>query len=271
MSTGVLSLPPTTPGIGLHTFGMSVPAAAVGYFTARAALALLLGACIGAERQWRQRGAGLRTNALVALGAALFELLAVFIQGEHGADPTRIAAYIVSGVGFLGGGVILRHGMNVSGINTAATIWCSAAVGTLSGAGFPLEAAIGALLIVTVHLVLRPVARRMSRFPTADEVETIYRFRAVCRAAEEAHIRALVVQALTNGAFHLRATRSNDLDVGGERVAVEAEISLLGRDDVALEAAVSRLTLEPAVSSASWSVVQDEDGPLTVPGHEGDE
>lgn len=202
---------------GLNSFGLSVPAAAVVYFAARAALALVLGACIGAERQWRQRGAGLRTNALVSLGAALFKLLAVFIEGEHGADPTRIAAYIVSGVGFLGGGVILRHGMNVTGINTAATIWCSAAVGTLSGAGYPLEAAIGALLIVIVHLALRPVARRIDRLPDADKVETIYRFRAVCRAKHEAHIRALVIQALTGGEFHLRAARSSDL------VAVEAE------------------------------------------------
>jgi putative Mg2+ transporter-C (MgtC) family protein len=244
---------------GLHGFGLSVSAAAVGYFTARAILALVLGACIGAERQWRQRGAGLRTNALVALGAALFELLGVLIQGEHGADPTRIAAYIVSGVGFLGGGVILRHGMNVTGINTAATIWCSAAVGTLSAAGYPVEAAIGALLVVAVHLTLRPVARHISRLPAAeDEVETVYRFRAVCRAEDEAHIRALVVQALTGGEFHLRAAHSSDLDMGSDRVAVEAEISRYGRDDVALEAAVSRLSLEPSVSSVDWSVVQEE-------------
>lgn len=83
---------------------------------------LILGLRDGLVREWRQRGAGLRINALVALGAALFEGLAVVIEGEHGADPTRIAAYIVSGIGFLGGGVILRHGMTVTGINTAATI-----------------------------------------------------------------------------------------------------------------------------------------------------
>ena len=256
---------------GLHSFGMSVPAATIGFFTARAALALLLGACIGAERQWRQRGAGLRTNALVALGAALFELLAVSIEGEHGADPTRIAAYIVSGVGFLGGGVILRQGMNVSGINTAATIWCSAAVGTLSGAGLPVEAAIGALLIVTVHLALRPVARHIACLPAADEAEAIYRFRAVCRAVDEAHIRVLVVQALTSGEFHLRAAHSSDLDIGSNLVAVEAEISRYGRDDVAMETAVSRLSLEPGVSSVSWSVSQDEDIPVNTPAQGPDE
>lgn len=252
----------------MNSFGLSVPTAATGYFAARAALALLLGALIGAERQWRQRGAGLRTNALVALGAALFEGLAVFIEGERGADPTRIAAYIVSGVGFLGGGVILRHGMNVTGINTAATIWCSAAVGTLSAAGYPVEAAIGALLIVTVHLALRPVARRIDRLPAADELETVYRFRAVCRADNEAHIRALVVQSLTTGGFHLRAAHSSDLDIGTGLVAVEAEISRCGRDDVALEAAVSRLSLEPGVTSVSWSVVQDNGIPTAATGQE---
>jgi putative Mg2+ transporter-C (MgtC) family protein len=161
--------------------------------------------------------------------------------------------------------VILRHGMNVTGINTAATIWCSAAVGTLSGAGYPLEAAIGALLIVIVHLALRPVARRIDRLPaTDDEVATVYRFRAVCRASDEAHIRALLVQALTSGEFHLRAVNSNDLDIGSDLVAVEAVISRYGRDDVALEAAVSRLSLEASVNSVSWSVVQDEDVPVIV-------
>lgn len=95
-------------------------------FSGRAAIALALGALIGAERQWHQRMAGLRTNALVALGAALFELYAVLLEGSNAVDPTRIAAYVVSGVGFLGAGVILRDGVNVRGINTAATVWCSA-------------------------------------------------------------------------------------------------------------------------------------------------
>ncbi|NHN55821.1 MgtC/SapB family protein [Calidifontibacter sp. DB0510] len=246
----------------LDTFSTPGVAGQIGYFAARAALALVLGACIGAERQWRQRGAGLRTNALVALGAALFELFAVLLAGEQGADPTRIAAYIVSGVGFLGGGVILRQGMNVTGINTAATIWCSAAVGTLSGAGYPLEATIGAALIMIVHLALRPVARHIDRLPITDDIETVYRFRAVCRAEHEAHIRALVVQALTHGEFHLRAVHSNDLDLGSDLVAVEAEISRQGRDDIALEAAVSRLSLEPSVNSVNWTVVHDEALPL---------
>jgi len=105
----------------MNGFLISMPTVSVGYFAARAAVALVLGAAVGLERQWRQRLAGLRTNALVALGAAVFELFAVLLAGQHGVDPTRIAAYGVSGIGFLGAGVTLREGITVRGINTAAT------------------------------------------------------------------------------------------------------------------------------------------------------
>jgi putative Mg2+ transporter-C (MgtC) family protein len=231
----------------------------LGVFAARALIALALGAAIGLERQWRQRMAGLRTNALVALGAALFELLSVMLlAGLHGIDPTRIAAYIVSGIGFLGAGVILRDGVNVRGINTAATIWCSAAVGVLAGAGYLPQAVIAAALVVLVHVGLRPAARRIDRLPAApdSEVQTLYRFRVVCRAEDEAHIRASVVQALSGGQFVLTALRSEDLDSGTGRVEVIAELQRLGRDDIALESAVSRLSLEPGVSAVTWSVIE---------------
>jgi putative Mg2+ transporter-C (MgtC) family protein len=232
-----------------------MPTIGVGDFAARAAVALALGAAVGMERQWRQRTAGLRTNALVALGAALFELFAVLLTGQHGVDPTRIAAYVVSGIGFLGAGVILRDGVSVRGINTAATIWCSAAVGVLAGAGYLPAAVIAAGLVLLAHLVLRPIARRVDRLPANShtEVETIYSFRAVCRAADEAHIRALVVHALTGDGFVLHSVRSEDLDHGSGLVEVTAELQRFGRDDVALEAAVSRLSLEPSVSSVTWN------------------
>jgi putative Mg2+ transporter-C (MgtC) family protein len=236
-------------------FVTSVPAASVGYLAARAAVALILGAAVGLERQWRQRTAGLRTNALVALGAALFELFAVLLTGQPGVDPTRIAAYVVSGIGFLGAGVILRDGVSVRGINTAATIWCSAAVGVLAGAGYIPAAAIAAALILLAHLALRPIARRVDRLPpdTGTEVETIYDFRAVCRIADEAHVRALIVQALVRDNFTLHSMRSQDLDTGSGLAEVTAELHRFGRDDIALEAAVSRLSLEPSVSSVSWN------------------
>ena len=102
----------------------------------RLLIALLLGICVGAERQWRQRAAGLRTNTLVCLGAAAFVDLGVTVAP----NTTQVIAYVVSGVGFLGAGAIMKEGVNVRGLNTAATLWCSAAVGACVGAGEVLMA-----------------------------------------------------------------------------------------------------------------------------------
>ena len=88
----------------------------------RLTVAFLLGSALGLERQWRQRMAGLRTNTLVSTGAALFVILSVLTPGDG--SPTRVPAQIVSGIGFLAGGVILKEGLTVKGLNTAATIWC---------------------------------------------------------------------------------------------------------------------------------------------------
>src|ERR1700760_2550668 len=94
--------------------------------------AFVLGVLIGAERQYRQRSAGLRTNALVSLGAAAF---VDFGLRTGGPGSRQVMAYIVSGIGFLGAGAIMKEGVNVRGLNTAATLWCSAAVGAAAGAG----------------------------------------------------------------------------------------------------------------------------------------
>src|ERR1700760_3005904 len=98
------------------------------------AAAFCLSAIIGFERQWRNRLAGLRTNTLVALGAAPFVVFAQLYPEES--SPTRVAAQVVSGIGFLGAGLIFREGLSVRGLNTAATLWCSAAIGVAAGVGF---------------------------------------------------------------------------------------------------------------------------------------
>jgi putative Mg2+ transporter-C (MgtC) family protein len=218
----------------------------------RLAAGLTVGALIGLERQWRQRGAGLRTNALVATGACLFVLLSVAMDDDT--SPTRIAAQVVSGVGFLGAGVILRDGVNVRGINTAATLWCSAAVGTLAGAGEYTLAFTGAAVVMIANLVLRPLAYRIDRRPVeTTELESRYRFRAVCRHEDEAHIRALVLQSLSG--YRLQSLYSEDLDQ--LRVGVNADLLIQGGPDDRLEHAVSRLSLEPGVSAVRWEILDD--------------
>src|ERR1700681_1354110 len=125
------------------------------------ATAFILGTLIGAERQYRQRSGGLRTNVLVALGAAAFVDIGMHLNGNAGA--TQIIAYVVSGVGFLGAGVIMKEGKNVWGLNTAATLWCSAAVGACAGADLGITAILLTGLVLAGNTLLRPLVNAINR------------------------------------------------------------------------------------------------------------
>lgn len=125
--------------------------------------AFVLGTLIGAERQYRQRTAGLRTNALVAIGAAAFTDLGQRLGGD--VESIRVIAYVVSGIGFLGAGVIMKEGMNVRGLNTAATLWCSAAVGAIAGSDMLAEAGLLAALVIVANTLLRPIVDAINRIP----------------------------------------------------------------------------------------------------------
>ncbi|AFU01934.1 putative MgtC-magnesium transport family protein [Nocardia brasiliensis ATCC 700358] len=213
-----------------------------------------LGAAIGFERQYRARMAGLRTNALVAAGATLFVLLSAHGFAGGTADPTRVAAQIVSGIGFLGAGVIIRDGLNVRGLNTAATLWCAAAVGALAGAGMYSTAAAGTVAVVVVNIALRAAGRAVDRQPEAGgEQPASYAFAAVTNDDNEAHVRALLVQALTRTDFQLVSISSANTGTPG-RVEVRAELFGDQRDDRQMESAVSRLSLEPSVTSVGWHI-----------------
>ncbi len=115
---------------------------------------LVLGAVIGFERELHRQPAGFRTHSLVALGAALFTIVSAYGFSGPLVDPTRIAAQIVSGIGFIGAGTILQHRGNIRGLTTAASLWSVAAIGTAAGAGLIVMAVIGTLLILVVLAVL---------------------------------------------------------------------------------------------------------------------
>jgi putative Mg2+ transporter-C (MgtC) family protein len=214
------------------------------------AVALGLSAVIGFERQWRNRLAGLRTNTLVALGAATFVIFAALMPGE--ASPTRVAAQVVSGIGFLGAGLIFREGLSVRGLNTAATLWCSAAIGVLAGGGYLLYATVATGFVVFVNLLLRPIVRFINRQPLmSTEVETGYLLSVTCRSQDEAQIRALLLQGLAGCGLALRRLDSNNLE-GAGLVAVSAFVSASHRIDAEVEKIVGRLSLEQTVSAARW-------------------
>lgn len=127
-------------------------------FTIRLSVALLAGLAIGFERQWHHKTAGLKTNMLVATGAAIFVLLSFIMKEEESTvDVTRIIAQVVTGVGFLGAGVIFREGANVHGLGSAATIWCSAAIGCVAATGLYMETLICTLMVIVVNSFLNPL------------------------------------------------------------------------------------------------------------------
>jgi putative Mg2+ transporter-C (MgtC) family protein len=226
-------------------------------FAVNLAAAFALGSLIGAERQWRQRMAGLRTNALVATGAAMFVMLAMPTPD----NTMRVAAQVVSGIGFLGAGVIMREGLTVRGLNTAATLWCSAAVGTLSGSGQVHLAAVGTFGVLLANFGLRPLARLIDRQPTEPDsaaTDMLYLLRVVCRSEGESHARALLLQMTQTLPITLQSLHSEDLNSTG-KVEVRANFHSHGRQDAMLENVVGRMSLEPEISAVSWQVVTNEE------------
>ena len=129
----------------------------------RLCLSAFLGGILGIEREWRNKSAGLRTNILIAMGSTLFTMLSVDLSRSSGGDGTRIAAQIVTGIGFLGAGAIMRTGLDVQGLTTAATIWVNAAVGVAVGGGEYRVAIIAVAVALVVLVLLGPVERLIDR------------------------------------------------------------------------------------------------------------
>ena len=138
---------------------------------ARLAVALLLGGVIGVEREFNHQPAGFRTHSLVALGASIFTVVSAHAFREFDGDPTRIAAQIVTGIGFIGAGTILRHGGSVRGLTTAASLWSVAGVGMASGAGLYAVAVGGAVLVLVVLAVFDRLERTVKGMMGFSEPE----------------------------------------------------------------------------------------------------
>jgi putative Mg2+ transporter-C (MgtC) family protein len=213
--------------------------------------AMLMGVVLGLERQYRGHPAGLRTNALVCVGAAMFVSLTRLL--DDASAPTRMASYIVSGIGFLGGGVIIREGLNVRGMNTAATLWCCAAVGTLAGSGFALYALVGTLIILVVHIGLRPLAQWIDeKRKIAPGVECLYRLRVVCGERDQAVIRTILMRHVNSKPkMVIQGIATQDTDQP-DRVAIAVDVYATERNDRMMEELVERLNIEPGVTAVSW-------------------
>jgi putative Mg2+ transporter-C (MgtC) family protein len=221
-------------------------------FSGRVFAAMMLGACIGLERQRHSHPAGLRTNTLVSVGSALFVVIPYLTGGDS--SPTRVAGQVVSGIGFLGAGVILREGLNVRGLNTAATLWCSAAIGVLAGTGLVIEAAIGTAVIVFVNIVLRPLALMIRQPSTVMDQEVGYCLKVTCQRRKESRIRYLFLHYITKDASLILQGVTSAQAEQPDKLHVTALMLSLSKNDRLMEDLVARIGLEEGVSSASWEV-----------------
>lgn len=213
--------------------------------------AFVLGTLIGAERQYRQRTAGLRTNVLVAVGAAAFVDLAMHLSAEEGA--VRVISYVVSGIGFLGAGVIMKQGMDVRGLNTAATLWASAAVGSCAGADMIAQAVALTFFVLAGNTLLRPLVNAINRIPLDERAsEATYYFKLAVTTGALPDMRDRLVEKLEAAKYPVA-----DVDVvetGDDLLEIVAKLVSTAIDPNELDAVAADLRRQPGVRHATWEV-----------------
>lgn len=226
---------------------------------ARFAVALMLGGIIGFERQWHRRTAGIRTNALVCIGAAGFVIFATYFP--HEASPTRIAAQIVSGIGFLGAGVIMREGLTVRGLNSAATIWCSSTVGVFSGGGLFIEASMLTGAIMVTNLLLRQFVRDVNNrfFSNGAKAQYVYELVIACHLDHQLHIRDYLRKKMSEQNMAVKSFDSFIDDVTESFKFILTLTSEEKKEDF-LNDLISEFTFSNEIKSAEWvNVYQESD------------
>lgn len=212
--------------------------------------AFILGSAIGVERQYRQRTAGLRTNVLVAVSAAAFVDMANRLSGHEGA--VHVTAYVISGIGFLGAGVIMKGEGSVRGLNTAATLWGAAAIGACAGADLILEATLSTLFVLMGNTLLRPIVNAINRRPIDDSsTEVTYTVCVICERGLQTRIVSELEAAIESegypvGKMELRPFANNDVQVFATLVSTSASSAVLNQ-------ITTDFANRPKVSQAFWS------------------
>lgn len=215
------------------------------YFLIRITICFVLGSIIGIERQCRRKTAGLRTVTLVALGAFLFVSISHLTISN---DITRIAAQVVSGIGFLGAGVILRDGANIRGLNTAATLWCSAAIGTLTALGLVIEAIIGVMYILLANILLRFISKKMIN-KLGKKNNDNYILTVTCTEEKEMIVKNMLIQKLKSNQFTIHNLETKKID---NEVIVKTSLEIHSSFSNNIDVIVNRACIEPGVISVEY-------------------
>lgn len=217
-------------------------------FTFRVCVCFILSFLIGFERQYRHKMVGLRTNVLVSLGAFLFVTASYKLVPN---DMSRIAAQVVSGIGFLGAGVILREGSKIKGLNTAATLWCVASIGVLSACGMVYEAAIGTGLVLMSNILLRMIS-----LAVLNKVKKLQKekctLRISCNNDIEVVVRTSLAKAIEKNNLSLQSLERSEITK--KEVKLKA-IIVTTRPDI-VEDIVKNISAEPGVTSISFEHIK---------------
>ena len=220
-------------------------------FTIRLFACLMLSMIIGIERQYRHGSVGLRTNVLVGIGAFLFNYAT---YGFIGHDQSRIAAGIVSGIGFLGAGMIIKNNNRIKGLNTAATLWCVAAIGILTSMGLVLEAVIGTFFVLLSNIVLRLISLFIM-----DKVKILYKENCVlkitCEKDSEVIVRNGISEFVEKNQIQLISMERKNISKTG----IMLEVTFLTSRVDEVEVLVSNISAELGVSSLTWNHTKQYD------------
>jgi len=208
-------------------------------FIIRILFCFILSILVGLERQFRHKTVGLRTNVLVSLGAFMFVSMSFNLNDT---DTTRIAAQVVSGIGFLGAGIILKDGDRVKGLNTAATLWCVASIGVLTASGMILEALIGTLFILISNILLRILSNKiMDKLNTQESCILDIN----CEHNEEKTIKNLIIK-LTNR-YNLNIKKFEKISLSEKEINLK--INIISSDKLYFDEMAKIITTSANINS----------------------
>lgn len=219
-------------------------------FLIRLIICFTLSILVGIERQLRHRMVGLRTNVLVCIGAFLFVYLSF---GVNATDQSRVAAQVVSGIGFLGAGVILRNGNKIKGLNTAATLWCVAAIGTLCASGLVIEATLGTLFVLMSNIILRVISITIMDRVKASTNEK-YTILMNCKKVKEEQIRTSLTNLIEQNDLVLNSLEKSKITE--DKIKLKAIIITSNVDK--MESIINTISCNPAITSITWDHEKDD-------------
>lgn len=214
-------------------------------FIIKIGVCLLLSILIGSERQYRNGMVGLRTNVLVAIGSFMFNYVTFGVSGDH--DFTRMGAGIVSGMGFLGAGIIIQENNRVKGLNTAATLWCVSAIGVLTSSGMLFESCVGTFLVLFSNIILRLIS-----FFVMNKIKNKLKEKCILRVSCTRTIEGSICQTLSSyiEQHNLNLISMNKDEVTKDEVKLVVTIITSRPDEV--DNLVKALSAEVGVTSLSW-------------------